>query len=450
MIPRRFIPRHVLPLAYLDLSGPGDLQSSQLFAANVQALKPLSADEYLLRDPHILLAGSQVDGTLYAIEGVRKDVYAICRLAEWVSLVDFGRSKVKSCRTQAPRQPAKTGPWWSEALVTAPGDGPTNTDQQKSTRLRSILQPPATAESRQTQPAERTATSTQPLEHSAGAGCTVQDLENEKLQEEGNKDVLSLIRDQYHEALYVSRMSLALFVKGPMSRARAACTSSESDGPSISGLIETVKSVTYKISQFDEKYNSSLPKLVDEIPPYLLQEDEAAATKLFASRVRKSKKRKRISKEGFAPGEEEYAIRWWIRQEGTTDHDDPYSTRKGRASNAISDLKARETQLQILLILEALVLESLDKQKSDASGHKEPVANEQAKQEKPHEKESKDANKLKTLLDMLVDKLCIWDSMSQGDFGLGEPQLGTSGGRDDGKTSTQRLRDFCTEVIIPL
>ena len=452
LTPRRFVPRYLLPLAYLDLPGPREPQHSQIFTANVQALKPLIADEFFLRDPHILLAESQASGTLYAIEGVQNGVYALCRLAEWVSLDEFGRSKVKSCRILAPCKPPKNEPWWSRAIVTASADGQVKLDKPKLSGLRSILQPPSTAVTSQTKLAGQKPGCTQDVDPSSEAGGPIQDSEVAERQEEFAKDPLSLIRDQYFEALYVSRMSLAFFVKGPLSRARAACTSSETDGPSISELIEVLGATTYKVSQFDQKYNDSLPKLVEELPPHLLQEDEAAATKPFASRIRKSKKRKRISKEGFAPGEEEYAIRWWIRQESATDFDDPYSSKQTRARNAISEQKARETQLQILLILESFALETLNKRSEDGPDPERPLEHHPAKQQKPHDKKSKDANKLRTLLDLLVDKLCIWDSMSQNDFGLGESDLGiTSGqGRQVRKSSTQRLRDFCTEVIIPL
>ena len=445
MTPRRLIPRFLLPLAYLDLSHQGELPFSRLLTATSRTLQPLTDDAHCLLDPHILLAEGQGDGVLYAIEGVRDGVYALCRLAAWVSLDDFGRGEAKFRRVEAPPQSSNPQSWWSHAeikLRRKPDSCNTNIG-----KLKSISRPPPAIN----QVDDKLLDDAEPVperQEREDQGVTEHNRTGTSLQDENPTAVLCHLREQYLKALYVSKMSLAFFAKGPLARARAVCTSAGSGASQTQDLSDTLRSMTYKIPTFDAKYKDALPKLLEEVPQHLLSDDEASTTNIFASRFRKSKKRKKISKEGFMPSEEEHAIHWWIKSLGDPSIDNSNTARQSHAKNALSDQKAREIQMQILLVVEDIALDGLQKQHADKEQDLD-AETEAPYQKKQQGKKSKEVDKRSNLLDLLVDKLCIWDSISQDDFAL--PDL-IPKARMDGKagSSTERLRSFCTEVLVPL
>ena len=446
MHPRRIIARHLLPLAYLDLA-PGDIQCSKLFASSSRTLRPLLEGEHFLLDPHVLIAEDQDGAVLYAVEGVRDDVFALCRVAAWVSLADFGRSEVKTRRIRAPREVPSTEQWWSHA-ITEPAEEKQATRWAHHTKeLQSILRPPPTD----------APVVTDLLEASAGVAVDVDTQEQppspapiaDSRAEANAVDVLSLLRSQYFEALYMSKMSLAFFTKGPLSRARAICTGPDAKSSDLTNLVEHIRANAYKISAFDLKYSEGLPDLIEDIPPHLTAEDESSALKSFSGTIKRSKKRKKIGKDGFGPGEEEFAIRWWLKQGSAGDTNAFNSEKQNRVRDAVSEQKARETQLQILLNLELFALEPvlMQREKERQDTGEEHKASEKA----ASEKRSKHEGKRHALLGQLVDKLCIWDSMSLNDSGVPNTESGSAKqGLRSKSSSTERLRSFCTEVIVPL
>ena len=202
----------------------------------------------------------------------------------------------------------------------------------------------------------------------------------------------------------------------------------------------------------NKKYDKSLPELITELPVGIASEDEAGYTN---ARIRKSKTRRKIGKNGFFPEEEGYVLKWWLRREKTLTAEGPEDTRERRTKRALVEQRARETQLQIILILEILALEAA----GTAQGPKDltmPNVTNDSNEDKhvPDAKKSKKPQDLSTLLDVLIERLCIWqttnleDSMSSGDKTKSVPQKAEKEGAcaDDG----DRLRDFCSEVIVPL
>ncbi|EER42880.1 conserved hypothetical protein [Histoplasma capsulatum H143] len=110
-----------------------------------------------------------------------------------------------------------------------------------------------------------------------------------------------------------------------------------------------------------------------------------------------------------------------------------------------SDLRLRETQLQIVLILETI---SLEASYSSTTTQVLPATTEaQTSQPQRRTKERKQQD-LNTLLELLVDRLCIWHAVSFNDTIL----TTSAGGKSESTCKTagnDKLRDFCTEVIIP-
>ena len=229
-----------------------------------------------------------------------------------------------------------------------------------------------------------------------------------------------------------------------MSRARAAAQGDPSS-IGLSQLIEYLRESILSVPVGDKKYSESLPKLIAELPVGITSEDEDG---LLADQIRKSKKRKKISKGGLSPGEEQFLIKWWLHRENGMFSAAPGDTREQRAKEALKEQRAREIRLQVILILEVLTLEASGIASISAS--KPPNADEDTTQAQT--KRVKKPLNLSTLLDVLIDKLCIWHSTSQG-----EAKEADVGHRpEQGEKLLVRapesdcLRDFCTEVVVPL
>lgn len=238
--------------------------------------------------------------------------------------------------------------------------------------------------------------------------------------------------------------SLAYFAKGPLSRARAAA---QGDSPSLelSELVEYLRENTLSVPVNDKKYSESLPNLIAELPIGITSEDEDG---LLADQIRKAKKRKKISKGGLLPGEEQHLIKWWLHRESVTLSAGPGHNREQRAKEALREQRAREIQLQIILILEVLALEAAG---IPTTSTIKTLNAEEEKNQAPSRRVKKPL-KLSTLLDVLVDRLCIWHSTSQGEIREADvahrPQHGEKSGLRASESDC--LRDFCTEVVVPL
>lgn len=118
----------------------------------------------------------------------------------------------------------------------------------------------------------------------------------------------------------------------------------------------------------------------------------------------------------------------------------------------LTDLRNRETQLQIILILEIMTLES--RKEVDTEGMLPPAA---LKQE-PDDDQSNcilagtplKINKRQDLrpdLDILVDRMCIYHSVSIIDSTTSDEAKRRSG--ETGNEVGDKLRDFCCTVILP-
>ena len=113
----------------------------------------------------------------------------------------------------------------------------------------------------------------------------------------------------------------------------------------------------------------------------------------------------------------------------------------------ISDLRLRETQLQILLILEVMALESKPPEKINSEIPK--PAGEETNAPKKRTKKPQDLN---VLLELHLDRLCIWHAVSMEESTAADSATASSftDGHNSGKkVDSDAVRDFCTEVIIP-
>jgi DNA replication regulator SLD3 len=160
--------------------------------------------------------------------------------------------------------------------------------------------------------------------------------------------------------------------------------------------------------------------------------DEANQEAEKAKRRRSSKKMK-LGKNGMYPMEDVLIRRWWASHDDDTESGGPGTSREEVAKNRIAQLRVRETQLQMRIILEVLPV-ALPAMPRDWN---EKVA------------KSKKLENLPMLIDVHIDRLCIWQSIALEAIKTpvdGEPSTST----DLPIHTDSVLRDFCVEVIVPL
>ena len=203
----------------------------------------------------------------------------------------------------------------------------------------------------------------------------------------------------------------------------------------------------------DRKYRETLPDLVKKLPMAALSDDEnGAMIEAFCKKPRKSKKCT-IGKNGLYPEEELNIARWWISRKTATDIQDIAMGGEDSIQARVLMQKAREIQLQIILILETLALESLMPEVKLESSFSQALGEDR---QDPNQKQiPKKPRDLNTIFDLLVDKLCIWQSMntdeaeSSSNGSITAAQKGTNG-TDHQSLRLNSLRVFCVDVVIPL
>ncbi|KAK5005499.1 hypothetical protein LTR28_007641 [Elasticomyces elasticus] len=271
---------------------------------------------------------------------------------------------------------------------------------------------------------------------------------------------------QYLETLYLTKTSLAYFAKGPLSRVRssfavtpALATQIASEDTNsvpllhLSELSTFLRSILLNGEKMEKKYRNAVSDIVKALPAGPGSDDGMAkrSADLVPTRKKQKRLKLKLNKHGMYSFEEEYVKRWW-RLDGS-DHDgQPSQTAEQDMKTRIAALHHREALLQTVLILEVLALEkTLDLPVvSRAVGHA-TIAESQPRTDEDSQAAKKTKNKkevdLQDLLELHLDKLCIWQSLSQENSGgkalPGEP---TSEARPLG---SDQLQSFCTEVIIP-
>lgn len=186
----------------------------------------------------------------------------------------------------------------------------------------------------------------------------------------------------------------------------------------------------------DMKYRETLPATLHDVV-LLMSDDEGAPKK------RKSKK-KTIGRNGLYPEEPEYIRKCWKNQT-MAENGAVETSRDTEIKKHVSDLRLRETQLQILLILETIALETAAADEEKKAEHEEPA--DTAQKQKAKTKKPQDLN---VMLELHLDRLCIWHAVSFDDVAVTDSQASGSNNQQSGKTGgNDAMRDFCTEVIIP-
>ena len=203
----------------------------------------------------------------------------------------------------------------------------------------------------------------------------------------------------------------------------------------------------------DTKYRESLPNIIKHLPSAALSDDDGAS--VVAAVTKKARKSKKVSvgKNGLQHGEEIDITKWWISRNASSVGCDTVDGHEEATHAAILEQRVRETQLQIILILETLALEDSAQKITNGpvsqANLPEMSGDSQQKSDKPKKRQDLD-----TLFDLLADRLSIWQSTS-----VDEPKTSNVQNRPSSehgaKASAEAvrndcLRQFCVDIILPL
>jgi len=212
LTPRLLLPRACLPLAYLDPIGDAeDYAGSRLFAARIEILEANNEHDQL---PRVLIAESAADGRLHAVEKVQSGLFALCRLASWVDVRAIEQLQAsipqhgfpQKLRLDDERSISKNE-WWHSAAITHELDH--NKDEiatpglGKSPGAHLCLQGPVQGNTSASPaiPEAQRPTMPEPIQTALDGSVTHATQKAE--------DVYNMIRSQYQEALYASKVRLS-------------------------------------------------------------------------------------------------------------------------------------------------------------------------------------------------------------------------------------------------
>ncbi|KAL8859416.1 MAG: hypothetical protein Q9178_004094 [Gyalolechia marmorata] len=461
--PRLLLPRIRLPLAYLDPCGTtGFDQGTRLFSARIPALETACREHGVDTLPHVLITESS-SKSLYAIERVQPGIYAQCKLAGWIELEHLEvlrnsdphnatsqkRPRLGKTEQRRPGIASHKARDGSPSMVhsTASSCHRAKCDLRKpgyiSTNPISFLKDVSPAGPSEPPPAVTKSCKSIPLQEFTPS-ANEQGLQNPD-------DLLKSVKTQYMDLLYKSKASLAYFAKGPLSRARAGFSDDAGGPASRRRLVDHLRALIVPMNLLDKKYREALPCLVKDLPSGDLSDDERdEVVAKYKKLIRKSKKEK-IGKNGLYPEENLDVLSWWLDYIASVPayHSSELMI---EATNAkIIEQKTRETFLQIILVLEVLALESTHPKFAVERGLDEEPGQSDLPVMKRKAKRPQD---ISLLLDLYVDRLCIWQSMAveKDDSSKMTADEGRASSVHDSSNKKQdinRLREFYIDVVLP-
>ncbi|KAL8674558.1 MAG: hypothetical protein Q9168_001076 [Polycauliona sp. 1 TL-2023] len=457
--PRLLLSRSRLPLAYLDTSGTaGHGRGTRFFSAQIPLLETHCQGNEADILPLVLITESTGD-SLYAVERVQHGIYAQCRLADWIRLNHLQVLQVSDPHTLASsKQPhwGKADEWWlGIRKQQSPSFVHPNTAAYLKTRC--DLRTPAYISTEPTSSQKGVALAAPlapPAVVSKGGDDPLSQEPQPSLCEHGlqtPEDLLRSVETQYKDLLYRSKASLAYFAKGPLSRARAAFSDDTEAPTGRHCLVEHLRALILPVNVLDIKYREALPSLVEDLPNAGVSDNERhEVVKKYKKPIRKSKKQ-RVGKNGLYPEEEMDIVSWWLDYVASVPASDSLQLMAEATSAQILEQRCRETFLQIILVLEVLALESMKQNQSVDQGLIKELGEGDFPEKKRKRKKPQD---LSLLLDLSVDRLCIWQSMvaekDSSSEKIGDAERANTGQASfSQKQNNNRLPEFCVDIIHP-
>ncbi len=415
--------------------------------------------------PDVLITRLDRDAHFYAVERVREGIYSLCRLGQWV---DIGQLQAAAHITlkRSPREleiahtVESERRWWHTAILSVPRD------EHRGKRRKGECSPQAyLARPQLPLPEDYTRAGAQemPAEDFNELSVSVSKDESPAYPLEVRADlqvVSTHLVNQYLEALYLSKTSLAYFAKGPLSRARAASNSDQATAVQKQDLAQFIRSMILTMIAMDKKYKERIPSTIKLLTQRILPVTSTSAVTAKPIKVRTGKKLK-LGKDGFYAVEESFLEKWLL-----DDDSDPNSTDAPRLENGkpslntkVAELRLRENLLQLILILEVLAIEASETVETPLATEPCTMDSQICTQEvgtkakRPRVKRPQD---IKITLDMLIDRLCIWQSVNADeDSGIDRksevrPCNNVASKALATTRASDQLKDFCREVAIPL
>lgn len=238
---------------------------------------------------------------------------------------------------------------------------------------------------------------------------------------------------QYQETLYLSKASVAFFAKGPLGRLRNAHLQRIGNAHEQELFPQFLRGHILPEKKLDAKYRDTLPALIRDIAT----NKGACRSESRDTSKRSKKKAGRPGKDGLLGTEPEFVRKWWQREQETEE-----AVKGVDVKSLLRDLQSRETQLQILYMLEALILDQAGSG-TDVKREEESQSLHSIPTKSPPKRRKVDLN---NGLEILLDRLCIWHAVGGGIEALAKDSS-TSAVRK--KPESDKLREFCIEVIIP-
>ncbi|OTB05520.1 hypothetical protein M426DRAFT_319793 [Hypoxylon sp. CI-4A] len=465
--PLMLLPREHFQLSFLDLSSPyGSFESSRCFESSI---KILDLEGRMGSRPVLLIARLESDRTVYALERQANGRYTLCHFGSWVNLQELQELAVVSLARLIEKRPKSAAESQSPIPLTTPQLYHDNKKKKLAIEaIQSLVKKPVRARSVST-PSQLNL-STPGLDNTDSQPDTIDvsrsivgsethesQPTNQLVQASGIDDlpdaptaeaIFDIIRSQYLESLYHSMGSLAYFAKGPLSRARGAFHLDIDSNLEMGDLVEFLKSLVLTTAQIDRKYRETIPDIISKMKSIFQDSDAEQEAK---AKKRKSKKMK-LGRDSLYPMEDERVRKWWNARKPEFKEDEGMTTVEPQETKLhVAWLRSRETQLQMIIILEILALEPLLVPKDDKDSQLPGLSGEEETSEKPKVVMPKKRNKhnLPSLVDIHADRLCIWQSTALDEVKLPESQTGQGPETQKSGATSDPLKDFCVDIIVP-
>ncbi|KAH8594310.1 DNA replication regulator SLD3-domain-containing protein [Bisporella sp. PMI_857] len=449
--PLVMLPRSHLPLSALDItSSSHPLPRSRLFEAEV---KILDLEERMGNQPMVLIARLDDGMALYAVERQDRGLYVLCQLGSWVNLQQLRATAVVSRQeVKALEKSFASGTFPVASAATAESIHQSKKKRLAIEAVQRMVKRPTTESLKESQPVV-TQPESIPITQPESSIARPPELPVEgAINPSSASEHFDNVRNHYFEALYLSKVSLAYFAKGPLSRARAAFHLDYDSTLDMNEYIAFLESLVFSTTLIDKKYKEGIPTCLSEFDLHDISADDMKANE--KAKKRKSNKRLKPGKTGLYPQEQTLIRKWWAAQDEEADSGAPGSSRDEIKKARISQLRIREIQLQIIVILEALALQLLSSA-PETIGENLPVALPSDPSDKAKEKPVKTKKlDLKTQIDVLIERLCIYEST---DFAATDTPVERLSALDEKFNSSSKvprqsdniLSDFCVDIIVP-
>ncbi|KAI1459291.1 DNA replication regulator SLD3-domain-containing protein [Annulohypoxylon moriforme] len=468
--PLMLLPREHLQLSHLDLSMPhGSFQYSRSFESSI---KILDLEGRFGSRPVVLIARLESDKTIYALEQQKGGLYTLCHIGSWVDLEDLEKAATVSLPQLVKKETITSKdshPHPLPPLTTPQLHHETKKRRLAIEALESIVKKPvrprSASSNSQLQPTGLPTPDTESQVESArilrdelptGVLETQQGNQAAKVSE-GDEllnaptagAIFETIRNQYSESLYHSMGSLGYFAKGPLSRARAAFHLDCDSNLEMNDLIGFLRSLVMTTTQLDKKYRETIPDIIAKMKTTFHDSDDEQAN---AKTKKRKTKKMRLGKDGLYPMEDDRIRKWWDVRKPPAKRDEDMTTTDTESHETklqLAWLRSRETQLQMIIILEILALEPLVASRNEEDSQLPGLPGLEPTVETPKEapsKKGKGRNNLPLLVDIHADRLCIWQSTSLDGVKF-------LAGEESQDQNTQKaldpLKDFCVDIIVP-